>query len=118
MGELYDAINKLPDQAKKVIILSYLEGKSNQEIADALQINLQTVKNYKQFKLVSGFWLWKDEVKARDEELEQIFKDINQFHMEEEGQEEEAPQGPTIIQRKGARGKKSSRDSQAYSNEP
>lgn|SRR5690606_21510614 len=47
MGELYDAINKLPDQAKKVIILSYLEGKSNQEIADALQINLQTVKNYK-----------------------------------------------------------------------
>src|SRR5690606_17044465 len=47
MGELYDAINKLPDQAKKVIILSYLEDKSNQEIANALQINLQTVKNYK-----------------------------------------------------------------------
>lgn len=47
MGELYDAINKLPDKAKKVIILSYLEGKSNQEIADELQINLQTVKNYK-----------------------------------------------------------------------
>ncbi len=47
MGELYAAIQKLPEQAKMVVILSYLEGKTNQEIADEMQISLQTVKNYK-----------------------------------------------------------------------
>lgn len=45
MGELYEALQQLPEQAKKVIILTYLEGKSNQEAADEMQISLQTVKN-------------------------------------------------------------------------
>jgi RNA polymerase sigma factor (sigma-70 family) len=47
MGELYQAINKLPEQAKAVIVSTYLEGKSNQEVADEMNISLQTVKNYK-----------------------------------------------------------------------
>lgn len=47
MSELYAAIHQLPEQAKKIIILTYLEGKSNQEAADELQISLQTAKNYK-----------------------------------------------------------------------
>jgi RNA polymerase sigma-70 factor (family 1) len=47
MGELYEAISKLPEQAKAVIVSTYLEGKSNQEVADEMNISLQTVKNYK-----------------------------------------------------------------------
>lgn len=47
-GEIYRAIENLPSQCSKVISLSYLEGLSNQEIADQMDISLQTVKNYKQ----------------------------------------------------------------------
>ncbi|WP_313153584.1 RNA polymerase sigma factor [Sphingobacterium multivorum] len=47
MAELYEAIQKLPPKAREIIQLSYLEGNSNQEIADLLQLNIQTVKNQK-----------------------------------------------------------------------
>lgn len=47
MSELYDAIQQLPHQTKKVIISTYLDGKSNKEVADEMNISLQTVKNYK-----------------------------------------------------------------------
>lgn len=47
MAELYDAIQQLPPKAREIIQLSYLEGNSNQEVADLLQINIQTVKNQK-----------------------------------------------------------------------
>ncbi|WP_433900238.1 RNA polymerase sigma factor [Sphingobacterium puteale] len=47
MAELYDAIQKLPPKAREIIQLSYLAGNSNQEIADLLQLNIQTVKNQK-----------------------------------------------------------------------
>ncbi|MCA5006320.1 RNA polymerase sigma factor [Sphingobacterium bovistauri] len=47
MSELYNAIQKLPEQAKNVIISTYLEGKSNQEVAQEMSLSLQTVKNYK-----------------------------------------------------------------------
>ncbi|OJZ00106.1 sigma-70 family RNA polymerase sigma factor [Sphingobacterium sp. 40-24] len=47
MAELYEAIQKLPPKAREIIRLSYLEGNSNQEIADLLQLNIQTVKNQK-----------------------------------------------------------------------
>ncbi|WP_333863945.1 RNA polymerase sigma factor [Sphingobacterium sp.] len=47
MAELYEAIQKLPPKAREIIQLSYLEGNSNQEVADLLQINIQTVKNQK-----------------------------------------------------------------------
>ena len=47
MAELYRAIASLPLQCRKVINLSYMEGLSNQEIADELDLSLQTVKNYK-----------------------------------------------------------------------
>lgn len=45
--ELYQAIEDLPAQCNKVIKMSYVEGKSNQEIADELSLSLQTVKNHK-----------------------------------------------------------------------
>lgn len=47
MGELYEAIQKLPPKAQQIIKATYLEGKSNQEVADEMGINLQTVKNQK-----------------------------------------------------------------------
>ncbi|MBE8721268.1 RNA polymerase sigma factor [Sphingobacterium pedocola] len=47
MGELYEAIKNLPPKAQQIIKATYLEGKSNQEVADEMGINLQTVKNQK-----------------------------------------------------------------------
>lgn len=47
MAELYDAVQKLPPKAREIIQLTYLEGNSNQEVADILNINIQTVKNQK-----------------------------------------------------------------------
>lgn len=44
---LYDAVQKLPEQARKIITLSYLEGLSNQEVADQLHISINTVKAQK-----------------------------------------------------------------------
>jgi len=47
MGELYTAIQNLPPKAQQIIKSTYLEGKSNQEVADEMGINIQTVKNQK-----------------------------------------------------------------------
>jgi len=44
---IYDEIEKLPAQEKKVFKMSYLEGKSNEMIATLLQINNQSVRNHK-----------------------------------------------------------------------
>nr|WP_067054275.1 RNA polymerase sigma-70 factor [Mucilaginibacter sp. L294] len=46
-AELYRAIESLPSQCCKVITMSYLEGMTNQEVADNLGLSLQTVKNHK-----------------------------------------------------------------------
>lgn len=48
LSELYAAIYQLPPQAQKVIIKTYIEGLSNQEVADALSLSVNTVKNHKQ----------------------------------------------------------------------
>lgn len=52
IAELYAAISELPSQARKVIIKTYIEGQSNQEVADELGISINTVKNHKQNGLV------------------------------------------------------------------
>jgi RNA polymerase sigma-70 factor (family 1) len=46
-GEIYRAINDLPSQCCKVITLSFIDGKTNNEIADELGLSVQTVKNTK-----------------------------------------------------------------------
>lgn len=46
-GEIYRAIEKLPSQCNKVITMSFIDGNSNEEIADALNLSVQTVKNHK-----------------------------------------------------------------------
>lgn len=45
--DVYTAIDSLSPQCSKIITMSYVEGKSNQEIADELNLSLQTVKNQK-----------------------------------------------------------------------
>lgn len=44
--ELYAAINELPARGREVILL-YLEGKKNQEIAEILDLSILTVKTHK-----------------------------------------------------------------------
>jgi len=44
--EIFRLINeKLPDKCRNIILLSRIEGKSNQEIAEILSISLRTVEN-------------------------------------------------------------------------
>ena len=45
--EIYQAIENLPPQCGKIITMSYVDGKTNQEIADELNLSIQTVKNQK-----------------------------------------------------------------------
>ena len=44
---IYCSLKKLPDGCRKVINLSYLEGLSNQQVADALHVSINTVKTQK-----------------------------------------------------------------------
>lgn len=45
--EIYKAIEALPSQCKKIVWMSFMEGRKNQEIADLLNLSVQTVKNQK-----------------------------------------------------------------------
>ncbi len=47
MGELHEALNGLPEGCATILKKAALEGMSNQEIADALQISINTVKSQK-----------------------------------------------------------------------
>lgn len=47
LAEIYRAINNLPSQCCKVVSLSYIEGRTNKEIAEQLSLPEQVVKNYK-----------------------------------------------------------------------
>jgi RNA polymerase sigma-70 factor (ECF subfamily) len=49
--ELHVAIDKLPQQTRKIITMSYFEGKKNKEVADELGISVSTVKNLKAWGL-------------------------------------------------------------------
>jgi len=48
VAEIHAAIQSLPESYRQVSILSYLEGKKNQEIADELDMSINTVKKQKQ----------------------------------------------------------------------
>lgn len=47
-GKIYNILNALPSGCRTVTKLSYIEGKSNQEVADQLAISVNTVKTHKQ----------------------------------------------------------------------
>ena len=53
LAETYREIQSLPTYSKRIIELSYFEGFSNQEIADELELSLQTIKNYKRNAVAS-----------------------------------------------------------------
>ncbi|MBC9933107.1 RNA polymerase sigma factor [Chitinophaga qingshengii] len=44
---VYREISNLPEQCGKIVRMSYMEGLKNEQIAEALSISLQTVKNQK-----------------------------------------------------------------------
>lgn len=48
VGNLYEAINKLPKGCALVIRMGYLEGLKNPQIAEALGVSINTVKTQKQ----------------------------------------------------------------------
>ena len=45
--ELYQAISNLPGQAQKIIRKTFMEGKSNEEVAEEMKLSIHTVKNQK-----------------------------------------------------------------------
>jgi RNA polymerase sigma-70 factor (family 1) len=47
LGEIYHAIEQLPAGAKQVFQLAYIDGLKNQEIADQLGVNINTIKTQK-----------------------------------------------------------------------
>ncbi|HYE54379.1 MAG TPA: RNA polymerase sigma-70 factor [Chitinophagaceae bacterium] len=47
LREVYAAIESLPPQCRKIIQMSFVEGKKNNDIAEELGLSLQTVKNQK-----------------------------------------------------------------------
>ncbi|WP_177181289.1 RNA polymerase sigma-70 factor [Parapedobacter koreensis] len=47
LNNLYNAIEKLPVACREVVLLSYFEGMSNQEVAKQLNISINTVKTQK-----------------------------------------------------------------------
>ncbi|WP_443938395.1 RNA polymerase sigma factor [Pedobacter sp. MW01-1-1] len=56
--EVYNSIESLPPQCATVIKMGYIEGLSNAEIAEKLNLSMQTVKNYK----LRGLSILKDTV--------------------------------------------------------
>lgn len=48
IGELHAALESLPKGCASVCKMAYLEGKKNQEIADALGVSINTIKTQKQ----------------------------------------------------------------------
>jgi len=47
LQQIYEAIEALPSQCKKVFKLCYVEGLSNSEVAEQFSISINTVKNHK-----------------------------------------------------------------------
>jgi RNA polymerase sigma-70 factor (ECF subfamily) len=47
LQQIYEAIEALPTQCRKIFKLCYIEGMSNLEVAERLSISVNTVKNHK-----------------------------------------------------------------------
>ena len=44
---LFNAINELPEKERQVLVMSYIDGMKNSEIAEHLNISIATIKRYK-----------------------------------------------------------------------
>lgn len=47
VAEILHAVDTLPEGCKRIVLMSYMDGKKNQEIAEELGISLNTVKTQK-----------------------------------------------------------------------
>ncbi|RZF59766.1 RNA polymerase sigma-70 factor [Sphingobacterium corticibacterium] len=47
MTAIYDALEKLPEGCRKIMVMSYVDGYSNEEIAQELEISINTIKTQK-----------------------------------------------------------------------
>lgn len=47
LREIYHLIERLPDQCRRIILMSFVTGLSNSEVAKKLKISVHTVKNQK-----------------------------------------------------------------------
>ncbi len=56
--EIYNAVQKLPVQCRKIVHLGYFENMANHEIADVLRISINTVKTQK----TRGFQLLRNKI--------------------------------------------------------
>ncbi|PTR01558.1 RNA polymerase sigma-70 factor (ECF subfamily) [Mucilaginibacter yixingensis] len=65
IGEIRAAVDQLPEGYRKVIYLSYFEGKTNQETAEMLNISINTVKTQK----LRGFKILREVLKHSPEGL-------------------------------------------------
>lgn len=48
LAAVYGAVEELPEACRKIIRMSYVDGLSNQEIADKLDLSINTIKTQKQ----------------------------------------------------------------------
>lgn len=62
LEEVDRLLNGLPDQVKQVFLLSQIEGKKYQQIADEMQLSLATVKRYMKQAYVKCLILMGDDV--------------------------------------------------------
>lgn len=61
LEEVDALLNGLPNQVKQVFLLSQIEGKKYQQIADEMQLSLATVKRYMKQAYVKCFVLMEDD---------------------------------------------------------
>jgi len=47
MGTIYDRIHTLPNGCRRIMTLSFVDGFSNEQIADQLQVSINTIKTQK-----------------------------------------------------------------------
>jgi RNA polymerase sigma-19 factor, ECF subfamily len=51
MAVVYQSLERLPDQCRRVLEMIYIEGRKYREVADQLEISVETVKSYRTYAI-------------------------------------------------------------------